>query len=119
MNWRQPVDVGLDRVRRTGHRLVGATEADQVRGDGAQPLLGQAGHHGAVEVRPGGLAVQQEHDLGIGRALVDVVHAQAVGQRGVARSEGVAGEVGEALFGCPHELHGAHVAAPLARGWRA
>ena len=45
-----PVDVGLDRVRRTGHRLVGAAEADQVGGHGAQALLGQAGHDRAVEV---------------------------------------------------------------------
>ena len=42
-NWRQPVDVGLDRVRRTGQRLVGAAEADQVRGHGAQPLLRPGG----------------------------------------------------------------------------
>ena len=116
---RQPVDMGPHRVRRPGHGLVGAPEADQVRGHGAQPVLGQAGHHRAVEVRPRGLAVQQEDGLGVGRALVDVVHAQAVGQGGVARGEGETGKDGEALLGCPHDLHGAHSAAPLATGGRA
>ena len=43
------------------------------------------------------------------------MHAQPVGQLGVAGREGEARQVGEALVGCPHQLHGAHRAPPLAR----
>ena len=108
--------MGLHRVRRAGHRLVGAPEADQVRGDGAQAPLDQTGHDRAVQVGPRGLAVQQKDRLGAGGALVDVVHAQPVGQRDVARGEGESRQIGEARLGCPHGLHGAQCAAPLARG---
>ncbi len=114
---RQPVDMGLDRVRRPGHGLVGAPESDQVRGHGAQPEPGQSGDDRSVQVGPGGLAVQQQDGLGAGRPLVDVVHAQAVGQRRRSGGRrGIRGGRRSAPRVSRTSLHGAHSAAPLARG---
>jgi hypothetical protein len=111
----QPLDVGRHGVRRPVQRLVGTAEADQIRGHGAQAAGGQAGHHRAVEVGPRGLAVEEEDHFGIRRPFVDVMQAQPVRQLGMARQEGKSWKVTEALFGCPHDLHDAHSAAPLAR----
>ena len=50
----------------------------------------------AVEVAPGRLAVQQQSGVGARGTLVDVVHAQPVGEDDVVRREGKPGQVGEA-----------------------
>ncbi len=105
-----PADVPPHGVGGAGQRLVRAAEADQVGRDDAQAVLHQSGDHGAVQVGPGGLAVQHEHRLGAGRALVDVVQAEPVGQRDVVRGEGIARQVGEALVGRAHQLHRLSVA---------
>ena len=61
--------------------------------------------------------MQQQDGLGVRRALVDVVHAQPVGQR--RRSAGRRGTRAgrrSASSGVRTHLHGAQCAAPLARG---
>ena len=117
----EPVDVAAHRVGRTVDRLVGPAEADEVRGHGPQPPFGQTRHDRPVEVRPRGLPVQQENRLGVGRALIDVVHPQPVGQAGEAGREGEPREVVEAFLGCPDDLHVAHIggrgAPPGGLGW--
>src|SRR5262249_25619980 len=66
--------------------------------------------HLAVEVRPGRLAVEQEHRCAL--ALVDVMHPQAV-LLDVVRREFVAREVDEALVG---RAVRAHAKASITRG---
>ena len=112
---RHPVGMRLHRVRRPRQRLVRAPEADEVGSDGAQAVLDEPRHDGAVEIGPGRLSVQQQDGLGARRPLVDVVHAHAVGQRGVVGLEREPRQVGEPLVGRPHDVHGAHSAAALAR----
>ena len=52
------------------------------------PRAVESGHDRAVEIAPGRLAVQQEDSLGAGVSLVDVVHAQPVGEHRVVGREG-------------------------------
>ena len=82
-------------------RLVGAAEAEVVGRDRAR-RRDELGDDGAVEVRPGRLAVQQQD--GRPGALVEVVHAQAV-LLDVVRREAVAGQVAELLVGRSVRVH--------------
>ena len=56
--------------------LVGAAEADQVGREHAVSGVSQRRNHRAVQVAPGGLAVQQHDRRAICRTLVQEVHAQ-------------------------------------------
>jgi hypothetical protein len=91
--------------------LVTASEADQVGGDDAVPGRGEHRDHGAVEVRPRRLAVQQEHRGGVPRPLVDGVHPQPVDVE-VVGLERVAGQVGEALVRGAQDVDGQQPEAP-------
>ena len=86
-----PLDVaGVGVVAALG-RLVRAAEADQVGGDAPQSGVDQHRDHRPVEEAPRRLAVHEQHDRAVGRALVEVVHAQraavAVGHLDVVRRE--------------------------------
>ncbi len=106
-----PVDVGLDRVGRRRHRLVRATEADQVGGDDPQAMLDQPGDHLPVEVGPRRLSVQQQdRPASGGGLLVDIVHAQPLWQADVTGFEGISGQVTEPCIGRAQHLHGAQCA---------
>ena len=59
-----PLDVAGEGVVGALGGLVRAPEADQVGGDDLQPGCGEHRDHRAVEVGPGGLAVQEQHDAG-------------------------------------------------------
>ena len=76
--------------------LVGATEADEVGRDGAQPRVDEHRDHLAVEEAPRGLAVHQQHDLAVAWTFVEVVNSEAVAGAGgnldVVRCEREAGE---------------------------
>ena len=123
----EPVDEGEDRaavevegVDRLVHRLVRAPEAVEVGRHRAMTGGGEDRDHLAVEVAPGGLAVQAEEDLGgVGRSLVEVVQPRAleaveileiVGLEVVARQVGEAFVRGAQRFGHRRDL------ARLARG---
>ena len=75
--WRSSVPVVVD-------DLVALAEADEVGRDAAVAGGDERRDHAAVEVAPGGLAVEQEHDgrgragVGAGGALIEVVDAQAL-----------------------------------------
>ena len=56
--------------------LVGTAEADQVGREHAVPGFGQRRNHGAVQVTPRGLAVQQHDRRAVDGPLVEEVHAQ-------------------------------------------
>ena len=77
--------------------FVGAAKADQVRRQHAVTGGDQHRDHLAVQVRPGGLAVHQQHRRRVEWALVDVGHAQAA-QLQVVRGVGKVGQAGKALF---------------------
>jgi hypothetical protein len=67
-------------------------------------------NHLAVQVRPGGLAVHQEHGRCVARAFVDVGHAQwraasGVGDLNVVRGKGEVGQVDEAIFWGADAIH--------------
>ena len=79
-------------------RLVGAAKTDQVRRQHAVASGDQYRDHLAVQVRPGGLAVHQQHRVGLARALIDIGHAQAT-ELQVARGVGEIGQAGKAGFG--------------------
>jgi hypothetical protein len=89
--------------------LVGTAEADEVRSHGTKAPADQAGDHVTVQVRPGRLAVEEEHRVGARCPLVDVVDPDPARQAGVPGLEGEAGELGEAVFGGAHQLHGERV----------
>ena len=65
-------------------------------------------HDRAVEVGPGGLAVQQQRDRAVGRPLVEVVHPHRVQPLAldveVVRLEGEAGQAFEAPVGGPQDI---------------
>src|SRR6478672_1783794 len=84
-------------------RLVGATEAGQIRADRAAAALNERPEHLAVQVSPGRLAVEADH--GIARALVDVMETQAVDLR-VMGFEVVARQALEALVRSAKHVHG-------------
>src|SRR5205814_9814300 len=67
----------------------------------------------AVEVAPGGLAMEEEHRRT--SALVDVVKAKAIDFE-IARSEGPSGKSGKALVGSAQDLHWAIKAAGARQG---
>jgi hypothetical protein len=94
----QGVAVEVERIRRLVDRLVGAAKPQEIRRN--HPAGGgEGGDHAPVEVAPGRLAVQAEPDLaGTAAAGLDVVQAQAVGAREIARLVRPAGQAGEALL---------------------
>ncbi len=104
-----PLHVTGERVVAALGGLVRAAEPDQVGRHDLQPRCGERRDHLAVEVRPRGLAVHEEHDRCRGVALAQVVHAQgaplAVGDVGVARLEVVAGQAGEPVVGGAEGVH--------------
>ncbi len=93
----------LERIVLSARQFVGPTEADEVRCDDAQAPGGEHGDHPAENERPAALAMQQQHDPSIARALVDKVHAQLaevlIRNFGIVRGEAEFGEVREVLFG--------------------
>ena len=97
---RHPLDVAQVGVVLGPGRLVGAAEPDEVGGQHPMPRGGQRRNHGAVQVTPRRLAVQQHHRLAVPGALIEVVHTQRTGVARadiqVVRFEGIALEVGEA-----------------------
>src|SRR5438067_5170286 len=103
-----PVEMSLVGVVRAARRLVAAAESRHVGGDRAQPRAGEDRDHLAVEVAPGGLAMEEEHRRT--SALVDVVKAKAIDFE-IARSEGPSGKSGKALVGSAQDLHWAIKAA--------
>ena len=58
--------------------------------------------------------MQEEYRLTLDGSVLDVVHAQTVGQSAISRFEGEVGQVREALLGGSHEVH----RTILAGGWR-
>jgi hypothetical protein len=122
---RHPLDaVGAERVQKAAHpadvslvavvvragRLVGTAEADEVGGDGPVPGRDQRAHHVTPQVRPRGLAVQEQDDVRPPRSFVDVVHPErrSIGRRHgeVARRERIVAEPGKALIGRSEHVHG-------------
>ena len=79
-------------------RLVGAAKTDQVRRQHTVASGHQYRDHLAVQVRPGGLAVHQQHRRGLARALIDIGHAQAI-EFQVTRGVRKIGQAGKAGFG--------------------
>ena len=122
-----PLDVAGERVVAAFGGLVGAAEADQVRGHDLQPGAGQDRDHLAVEVRPGRLAVHEQHHRGGGVSLAQVVHpegaAVAIGDLRVVGLEVEAGQAGEACIGGAEGQHaggslrGHAPQPPRRRGW--
>ena len=104
-----PLDVRRVRVVGARRRLVGAAEADQVGRDRAQPGGGEHRDHRAVEEAPRRLAVHEQHDRRVARALVEVVHAQRAVAAGwdldVVRRERETGQVGEAVVRGTDDVH--------------
>ena len=96
--------MGLIGVVLAPDRLVAAAEPDEVDRDGAQPRVDQHRDHPAVQVAPGRLAVQQQHDRRVGGTLVEVMHAEAV-DLDVVGGERKIGEVGEALVRGTQNVH--------------
>ena len=94
----------IERVVRIVCGLVGTAEAEQVRRDGAMAGTGEDRDHPAIQVAPGGLAVQAEEDLlGLPRALIHVMRAQvreAWKVLQVALSERKAGQISKSRVGC-------------------
>jgi hypothetical protein len=66
--------MGLVGVVVAADGLVAAPEAHQVDGDGAKAGVDENRDHRAVQVRPGRLAVQQQHDLAVTGSFVEVVN---------------------------------------------
>ena len=70
-----------------------------------RPLAGglEAWDHLPIKVGPGGVAVEQDDGLGVLRAFVDVVHAEAtavrIGHVNVVGLEGIAIEILESFIG--------------------
>ena len=89
--------------------LVGATEADEVGGDGAEARVDEQRDHLAVEVAPRRLAVHEQDGGSVGPALVEVVDAEppafTVVDLHVVRGEGKVGQRGEARVGCAECVH--------------
>src|SRR5262249_47595666 len=89
--------------------LVGATEADQVGGNAAEPARDEHRDHRAVEEAPRRLAVHEYDDLAVSWALVEVMHPQRAAVRvrdlGVVRREREVGQTLKALIGCAQNLH--------------
>ena len=78
--------------------FVRAAKTNQVWHQHAVAGSDQHRDHLAVQVRPGGLAVHQQHRRRVARALVDVGHAQAA-QLQVVRGVGKVGQAGKAGLG--------------------
>ena len=57
-------------------RLVGATEPEKVRSH--HPVAGsdKPRDHAPIQISPGRLAVETQHDRAFGRANIDVMHPQ-------------------------------------------
>ena len=99
-----PLDVARRRCSRS--RAVGLSERPKPTRSGAtqrSPAAGEHRDHLAVQVAPRRLAVHQQHDRRVARALVEVVDAQRAVVAGrdldVVRREREAGQVGEAVVG--------------------
>ena len=69
------IDVKFVRMHGAIDRLVRTAKANKIGRDCAQARCGQQRDHLAIEVAPGRLAVQQQHDLTIARAFVQIVNA--------------------------------------------
>ena len=94
-----PIEVG---------RLVGAAEAGVIGRDAAVARVAHRRDHLAPQVRPGRLAVEEDHRPPL--PLVEVGQPQPV-HLAVMRLEREVGEAVEALVGCPEDV--AHAAAIL------
>ena len=115
----QPVHVLLIAVRLAARGLVGASEADEIGRHRAQARRDEDRNQLAVEKRPGRLAVQQQHDRRRARALVDVVHAQAIPldvAGGEARSRAGLRSAHRACAGSPWRLASGASGAASYRG---
>ena len=86
----RPVHVPLVRVVAPIARLVRPSEPDQVGRDDAMPGVHQRRDHLSIQIRPGGLAVQEQDGRRVLGPFVQVVHAQPVDLDVVGR-ERVAG----------------------------
>lgn len=110
---RDPFDVAEVGVVLDPRRLVGFSEADQVGHEHPVPRGDQQRDHGAVEVAPRRLAVQQDDRPPVRRPLVHVVHPQRLGVRrrhvDVARCEVPTRQLVEAVLGRAQGLHAASV----------
>ncbi len=99
--------IGVVRARR---RLVGAPKADQVRRDATVAPRHQARDDVAVEIGPGGLAMQQQHRRTVARPLVHIVQPQrplGVDDVQVLGGIGPVGQSLEPVVRRPEDLHGA------------
>ncbi len=56
--------------------FVRSTESDQIRSHDLQAGSGEHGNHRAVQIRPGGLAVEQQDDRRVRRAFAHIVDPQ-------------------------------------------
>ena len=74
-----PARMGLDSVRVNVDGLVGAAHPDHVRHDDPVSSRSNEGNHLPVQVGPVGLTVQEQDDVAVGGAFVDIVHSQAIG----------------------------------------
>ncbi len=114
---RDPVDVALVGVVGAEGGLVRAPEAHEIRSEDAVTRGDEDRDHLPVEEAPGRLAVEEEHRRRGGRALVEVVDAEAIHGR-VARCERELGKVREPLVRRAQELHRVHDATRASHGTR-
>lgn len=68
----QPVHVGLVRVVLGPGRFVRTAEPDEIRCNHSEAGVDERRDHAVIQVRPGGLAVDQKHHRPV--AFVDVGH---------------------------------------------
>ena len=104
-----PFDVACIAVVLDASRLVRATEADQVGADDAVPGRGQHRDHLAVEEGPRRFAMQHQHRVGVGRAVLHPSHPQratlAIGNIGIVCNIRKFRQPGEPIVGCAQRLH--------------
>ncbi len=85
--------------------LVGTAEAEKIRGDDALARGDKGGDHLAVEIGPGGLAMQAERDRRVARPFVEIMHAQAPGAVAITGNERIAGQDGKAFVRGAQSVH--------------
>ncbi len=78
-------------------QLVRAAEANQIRTDHPIARLGENRDHLAVEIAPGGFAMEHEHYGRVRRPRVHIMHAELIDLRVVGR-KGIAGQIPEAVI---------------------
>lgn len=79
-------------------RFVGTPEAKVVRRDNAVARLGEHRDHPAIQIAPGGFAVQAEKHLRrVARAFIDIMKAQALVARQILHIVGRIGETRKVL----------------------